>query len=125
MQRNDSAVAAMSAAAAAAAAAPAPESAALAAAQAAQLADGGSSGGASRYYPFVPVSGSQYCSAKEGAAVKCSMAFTSGDLGAAAVPGQPLYLSFEATQLTQVRRGVLGGVTGVGAVKAAWTKGSR
>ena len=51
---------------------------------------------------FYPVSESQYCTTKEGAAVKCAMAFRGSDLTAALVAGQPLYLGFEATQLTQV-----------------------
>lgn len=100
MQRNETVVAAMSAAAAA----PAPaQEAALTAAKAALLLDGGASGGQSEHYPFVAVSESQYCTTKDAAAVKCSMDFTSGDLNALAASGQQLYLSFEATQLTQVR----------------------
>jgi hypothetical protein len=51
---------------------------------------------------FYPVSESQFCTTKEGAAVKCAMAFRGSDLTAALVAGQPLYLGFEATQLTQV-----------------------
>ena len=54
---------------------------------------------------FVPVSESQYCTTKDGAAVKCSMAFTGSDMTGALVAGQPLYLSFEATELTQVGQG--------------------
>lgn len=51
---------------------------------------------------FFPVSEPQYCTTKEGAAVKCSMSFGSGDFTSAWQEGQPLYLGFEATQLTQV-----------------------
>ena len=50
-----------------------------------------------------PVSEPQFCTLKDGAAVKCSMTFRSGDLTEAFVAGQPLYLSFEATQFTEVR----------------------
>ena len=49
-----------------------------------------------------PVSEPQFCTLKDGAAVKCSMAFQSGDLNEAYVAGQPVYVAFESTQLTQV-----------------------
>ncbi|KAL4436773.1 hypothetical protein ABPG75_003912 [Micractinium tetrahymenae] len=51
---------------------------------------------------YFPVSEPQFCTTKDGAAVKCSMVFQSGDLTAALVPGEPLYLGFEATQVTQL-----------------------
>lgn len=50
---------------------------------------------------FFPVTEPQFCTLKDGAAVKCSMSFCSGDLTAAYVAGKPLYLAFEATTLTQ------------------------
>lgn len=52
---------------------------------------------------FFPVSEPQFCTTKDGAAVKCSMAFQGSDLTAAMVPGEPLYVAFSATQLTQAR----------------------
>ena len=53
---------------------------------------------------FFPASEPQFCTLKDGAAVKCSMAFRSGDLTDAYVAGKPLYLAFESTMLTQARR---------------------
>ena len=53
---------------------------------------------------FFPVSEPQFCTLKDGAAVKCSMAFRSGDLTEAYVEGKPLYLAFESTMLTQASR---------------------
>lgn len=57
--------------------------------------------GAPLYYS---VSEPQFCSAKDGAAVKCSVVFQGGDLTAALVPGEPLYLGFQSSQGEQVRR---------------------
>lgn len=89
----------------AAAAAPAPEPlrAQLAAVAAAEAA------------AFVAVSEPQFCATKDSAAVKCSMAFEGGDLTAALAAGQPLYLFFEATQLTQV-----GGCMGRAGSSVCW-----
>ena len=56
---------------------------------------------ATRAAAFFPVSGPQFCTLKDSAAVKCSMSFTSSDLTEAYVSGKPLYLAFEATTLTQ------------------------
>lgn len=52
---------------------------------------------------FVPVSEMQFCSTKEGAATRCALTFRGGDLTSAFVKGQPLYLGFESTNVTQVR----------------------
>lgn len=51
---------------------------------------------------YFPVSEPQFCSTKDGAAVKCSMVFQGGDLTAALVEGQPLYLGFESSQGEQL-----------------------
>ena len=59
---------------------------------------------ATRAAAFFPVSGPQFCTLKDSAAVKCSMSFTSSDLTEAYVSGKPLYLAFEATTLTQASR---------------------
>ena len=50
---------------------------------------------------FYPVTEPQFCTTKEDSSVKCQMAFTGGDLTAAYAEGQPLYLAFQSTQLTQ------------------------
>ncbi|KAL4423292.1 hypothetical protein ABPG77_004561 [Micractinium sp. CCAP 211/92] len=51
---------------------------------------------------YFPVSEPQFCSTKDGAAVKCSLVFRGGDLTSALVPGQPLYLGFESSQGEQL-----------------------
>ena len=53
---------------------------------------------------LVPVSQTQVCATKEAAATRCALTFRGGDLTADYDQGQPLYLGFEATNVTQVRR---------------------
>ena len=55
-----------------------------------------------RPYDFNVVSESQFCTTKSGAAVKCAMAFRSSDLTDAFVEGEPLFLAFMSTNVTQV-----------------------